>query len=113
MQRAVILRRRARTLPRAAIGVKGGKRYREASESGSVAAPVEMRLQKFGDGRRFDGCFRRSWRSQAARGADCEARMISNRQGGHQGKANPECPEVIGAPAHQPELTRNSRPPMI
>ena len=108
MQRAVVWRSCTRTLSRAQVGVKSRERDREAGESGSIAAAVEMRLQNLGDGRRFQRCPGSGRRRHSTGGADCEAGMIPNEQCGHQGNTSPECPQMTTASAHQLELTRKS-----
>ncbi len=113
IERTVVWRSRAGTFAHAPIGAETRKRNREAGESGSVAAPVEMRLQKLGDGRRFERCPGSGRRRHSTGSAQCEAGMITTRQDSHQGNASPECPEVIGAPAHKEELNRNSRTHII
>jgi hypothetical protein len=109
MEGPVVLRSGVRALSRAVARANGRERERETCRPESMPAPVEMRLQEFGDRRRFDRWPGSGRRRHSGGGAYCKVRMMSEGQYDDEGGTASECPQVTGPPTHQYELNRNHR----
>jgi hypothetical protein len=106
MQRAVALRSGTRFLSHAISRANGRKGEPEARRQEDLPAPVEMRLQEFGDRSRLRRCPRRGRRRHTRPGARYELRLTRQGQHDDESETHGERPEVTAPPTHQSKLIR-------